>query len=566
MSVKVRADYWIVNYLIEKGVTDVFGIPGAIVLDFLYAVDAKKDIITPHLCYHEQGAAFAACGYAQSTGRLGVAYATRGPGFTNMITAIADAYYDSVPTMFITAHSSVELDSEMRVLNNQEIDTVSLVRSITKRAVRIDRIEDLKKEFDSAYIQATTGRKGPVFIDFYSGLFSKEVEEGLEFEDQKAIERSTEINNMITDVENRIAKSKRPVLLIGNGVRGNETLIKEISNVFKIPILSSRAGQDIVPNFDNYFGFVGSRATRYSNFILSKADLIISVGNRMAFPVKSKSFTPIVENAFTIRIDIDNTEFNRYIPNCTNYVIDSESALSALSKANLNYTDENEWLTVCNLLKDRLNYYDKNTTIDNVMNIIGGYESSSPIVCDVGNHSFWITTGYSYQNAANRILYSGSFGTLGSALPKSIGACYATRKPVLCFTGDQGVQFNIQELQCISANQLPITVVIVNNNSSGMIMEREVAKYGNHLIHTTTDDGYSYPSFERIAYAFGFEYISINGNENHKNAFNLSEKPRIVEIIVDRNTELTPRLPIGKPCQDLLPELPRDLYYELNTI
>ena len=560
----MRADKWIVNYLIEKGVTDVFGIPGAIVLDFLYAIDAEKSKITPHLCYHEQGAAFAACGYAQATGKLGVAYATRGPGFTNMVTAIADAYYDSIPTMFITAHSLLELDPEMRVLNNQEIDTVSLVKDITKKAVRIDKIEDLQKELNSAYIAATTGRKGPVFIDFYSGLFSKDIEE--EALSQKIGLMTAEVKNMIMDVEERISNSKRPIILIGNGARENAALIEQISIKFNIPVLSSRAGQDIVPNFRNYYGFVGSRATRYSNFILSKTDLIISIGNRMAFPVKSKSFTPVVDNAHTIRIDIDATEFNRFIPNCTNYAVDSKTALLTLLNSNLCYPDDEDWISVCQSIKEHLVHYDMNAVIDNVMNIIGRYDSTSPIVCDVGNHSFWITTAYSYQNASNRILYSGSFGTLGSALPKSIGAYYATRKPVICFTGDQGIQFNIQELQCIVSNQLPITVVIINNNSSGMIMEREIAKYGNHLVHTTTEDGYSFPNFKKIANAFGLEYMSINGDEKYDDEFIFTNKPRIVEVFVDRNTELNPRLPIGKPCQDLLPELPRDLYKELDNI
>lgn len=560
----MRADKWIVNYLYEKGVTDVFGIPGAIVLDFLYAIDAEKNEITPHLCYHEQGAAFAACGYAQATGKLGVAYATRGPGFTNMITAIADAYYDSIPTMFITAHSLVELDTNMRVLNNQEIDTVSLVRNITKKAIRIDRIEDLQREFDSAYTLATTGRKGPVFIDFYSGLFSKDVQTSFDSDNQR--EKDATVDEMILDLKKRISVSKRPIILIGNGARGNEELIKEVSTKYSIPVLSSRVGQDIVPAFKNYYGFVGSRATRYSNFILSKADLIISIGNRMAFPVKSKSFTPIVENAQIIRIDIDSTEFNRFIPNCTNYEMDSQTALLTLLNTDLNYQNNNEWLVVCNSLKEKLNQFDKNSVIDNVMSIISGFEPDSPIVCDVGNHSFWITTAYAYQNATNRILYSGSFGTLGSALPKSIGAYYSTRHPVVCFTGDQGIQFNIQELQCIASNQLPITVVVVNNNSSGMIMEREVAKYGNHLVHTTTDDGYSYPEFKKIANAFGFDYFAIYGDEKHDKKFVPSAKPTIVELFVDRDTQLNPRLPIGKPCQDLLPELPRELYKELDEI
>ena len=143
-------------------------------MDFLYAIDAGEGI-EPHLSYHEQGGAFAACGYAQTTGKLGVAYSTRGPGVTNMITAIADAYYDSIPCMFFTAHSTQNLVPEMRVMNNQEIDTISLVSSITKYAVRIDKIEDLQKNILAAYNMAMSDRKGPVFIDIFSGLFSQDV-------------------------------------------------------------------------------------------------------------------------------------------------------------------------------------------------------------------------------------------------------------------------------------------------------------------------------------------------------------------------------------------------------
>jgi acetolactate synthase-1/2/3 large subunit len=564
---KMRADDWIVDYLIRGGTTDVFGIPGVVVMDFLYAVDRRKPDITPHLCYHEQGAAFAACGYAQSTGKLGVAYATRGPGFTNMITAIADAYYDSIPTMFITSHSST-LEPEMRVMNNQEIDTVSLVESITKKAIRIDDIDNLQKEVALAYYEATHGRKGPVFLDIYNGLFSKEVNIRNDFIEEECDYKNI-INELIENLEKKIKVSKRPIILIGNGTRNekNKQILKEIACKFKIPILSSRVGQDIVPEAPEYFGFVGSRATRYSNFILSKADLILSIGNRLAFPVKSKSFCPIVENAYIIRIDIDNAEFKRDIPNGDSYAIDADVVIPELLNARLKYSSDVEWLSLCNFLRNKLDGWDTNNIVSSVMNIIGATDAGNTLVCDVGNHSFWVTTAYAYKKAENRILYSGSFGTLGSALPKAIGAYYATRKPVVCFTGDQGVQFNIQELQFISLNQIPVTIIILNNCSSGMIMEREIDKYGEYLIHTTIDSGYSYPDFEKVADCYGIDYIRFNlVTETLKGVTLISNKPAIIELIIDKDTELRPSLPIGKNCQDLHPEIPRDLYDELDSL
>lgn len=564
----MRADDWIVDFLLKHGVTDVFGIPGVVVMDFLYAVDKRKPAITPHLNYHEQGAAFAACGYAQATGKLGVAYATRGPGFTNMLTAIADAYYDSVPVMFFTAHSTLELESDMRVLNNQEIDTVSFAKGITKKAVRIDRIDELQDKLVEAYKEATTGRKGPVFIDIYNALFSKDVSNMDVLEVLDELENDI-VADYVKTVEESIKDSKRPVFLIGNGTRGGNhaELIEQIADKFAIPVLSSRGAQDIIPWSHRYYGFIGSRATRYSNFILSKSDLIIAIGNRLSFPKMSKSFLPVTEKAKMIRIDIDKSEFKRDIPNSIAFRLDSGHALSALLEADINYPGAADWIKVCDVLKEKLSRWDSNSVIRIIMEIIGNTDSEMPIVCDVGNHSFWVSTAYTYQDASNRIMYSGSFGTLGSALPKAIGAYYSTGKPCVCFTGDQGIQFNIQELQYIVSHKVPITVVILNNSSSGMIMEREVAKYGEHLIHTTTDSGYSYPDFKKVAVCYGLEYCCIDRSDELQTlpAIDFSQ-PTLVEIMIDKDTALEPGLPVGKVCQDLSPELPRKLYEELERL
>ena len=564
----MRADDWMIDYLIKQGCTDVFGIPGVVVMDFLYAVDRRKPEITPHLSYHEQGGSFAACGYAQVAGRMGVAYSTRGPGFTNMITAIADAYYDSVPTMFITAHSAIELNTDMRVLNNQEIDTICMVKNVTKYAKRIDKLEEFQKEISLACRLANEGRKGPVFLDIYNQLFAKEVDSNFHLNEDKIIYKE-KYEEVVDKIEEKIQASKRPIILIGNGVRGSEAsqLLDKIAYECNIPILSSRVAQDIIPNSKMYYGFVGSRATRYSNFILSKADLIISIGNRMSFPLKSKSFSSIIGKTEIIRVDIDNAELQKDIPNCLNYQADALGILDEISKRIIKYEQSSEWISICDYLREKLNKWDINSIVDNLMNIMKMSDEDMTYICDVGNHSFWVTTAYAYALVKNRILYSGSFGTLGSALPKSIGAYYSTKKPVICFTGDQGIQFNIQELQYISKYQLPITIIIINNSSSGMIMEREKAQYGDYLIHTTLDDGYSYPNFEKIALCYDINYLKVDINRKTQkiNEMDLN-RPGIIEMIVNRDTELTPRLPIGNPCQNLSPELPKDLYWQLDIL
>lgn len=557
---------WIIDYLIGKGVTDIFGIPGVVIMDFLYAVDQRSPEITPHLCYHEQGGAYEACGYAQATGKLGVAYATRGPGFMNMLTAIADAYYDSIPTMFFTAHGSVDRNEHMRVLNNQEIDTVGLAKQVTKYAVRVDSIADLQREVMHAYACAVSGRKGPVFIDILSGVLNQEIKVQ---EDLLLEHTAAQAAEAASDTAKRIRTARRPVFLIGNGVRDADSvsILRKLAKTFEIPILSSRAGQDVVPEADEYFGFVGSRATRHSNFIISKADLIIAIGNRMSFPTKSKSFRPIVEHSFTVRIEADAAELERDVPNSIGYEAEARDFLRALGEENLHYIGSSDWMNVCRQLRTALQGWDDIPVVSKIKQIIVGAGKDAALTCDVGNHSFWVTTAYAYACCGNRILYSGSFGVLGSALPKAIGAYYATRRPSVCFVGDQGMQFNMQELQLIAQEQLPVTVVILNNRSSGMIMEREKARYGEHLLHTTVSSGYGYPNFEAIAAVYGFEYHRINAADADAAIdFEVGKNPLILELMIEEDTPLHPTLPQGVPCQDLSPALPRELYNQLDCL
>lgn len=561
----MKAADWIVDFLVSKGVTDVFGLPGAVVLELLYAMDRRKPELTPHLNYHEQGAAFAACGYAQSTGKLGVAYATRGPGMTNMLTAIADAYYDSVPTMFFTAHSSARKNPEMRVENNQEIDTVAIAASVTKYAVRVDDAAELQHQMQKAYTAATTGRKGPVFLDIASSVLRQEIEP----EEITAIRedvQTDDIEKIADEIVAKLRKAEHPVILIGGGVRqsGTAKLVQELAEKSNIPVLSSRTTHDILPGLPIYFGFVGSHGTRYSNFILSKADLILALGNRMAFPVESKSFRPVVERAVTIRVDIDESEFLREVPGSICYGVELKKLLPELLKRDLFYPGKAHWIPVCEELKQSLEQWDKTPVVDALMQIVKNAESESTFVCDVGNHSFLVTNACVYSGVPNRTIYSGSFGTLGSALPKAIGACCGTRQPAVCFVGDQGFQMNIQELQFIAQHQLPVTIVVLNNHASGMIRDRE--KNRPYFLHTTPESGYGVPSLMAVANAYQIEYRQLCISRKYEDWRGFENGPCLVEILITEDVPLSPNLPVGNPCQNLIPYLPQELFSRLDSL
>lgn len=564
----MKTSDYIVEYLVKQGVTDVFGLPGGVILDFLYALDRRAPEIVPHLTYHEQGAVFAACGYAQTYGRLGVAYATRGPGVTNMVTGIADAYYDSIPLLVITSHAKAETERRMRTNMDQEMDPLPMVSEITKYAARVDRVEDACRELKKACHIALSGRKGPVLLDFYTKIFQTEVVTN-DFTADVIPMSPQNVEEAIMAIHSALKSARRPVLLLGDGIRqsGCVEQVRRLAEQMRIPVLSSRAAQDIIPESPWYFGFIGSHGRRYSNFILSKTDMILSIGNRMSFPIDSLSYRPVMERVKTIRIDIDETEFLRKIPNSTNYKCDLELLLPQMLDEEWAYEGSEAWYSVCRQLRDALLGYDKTEPVQLISQILRKISSGAVITSDVGNHEFWLSHAYAYSGIRNRILYSKSFGTLGCSLGKAIGAYYAAHQPVVCFVGDQGFQLNIQELQFVSTHRLPIQIILINNRSSGMIRSREKQRYHGHYLHTTADSGYSTPDFRTIARAYGLEYCLIDHTQlDGRHIIGEFPVPGLVEVQVDEAFDLYPTLPMGDPVQNLYPAVPEELICSLNKL
>lgn len=543
---------YVVDYLARKGVTDVYGIPGGVVLDLLYAF--KRDCrITPHLSFHEQGAAFEACGYSQVEHKLGVAYATRGPGFTNLITGIADAYADSIPVLFLTAHSGTSVGHEQRFEKDQEMDTVSMVKHITKYAKAIDNVEEVKEALDIAVYTALNGRKGPVLLDFSAALWNKE-NQGVYVETKKP---ASICDASVCEIKEALEKAQRPIFLVGDGVRqaGAVKQFEALCAKINIPVLSSRCGQDVGAVAKHYYGYVGSHGVRYGNFIFAKADLVIALGNRLSFPVNSKSFSKALENKKIFRVELDDREIKREIKNTYSVLCEISDFLRALDSAVIKKRDFSDWICVCDKLKSELMSEDLNEAIQRITKIFRNISETTTICCDVGNNEFWVSRAYVEAKIKNRILYSKSFGSLGCGIPKAIGAAHATGNSVLCIIGDQGFQLNMQELQMIVQEKIPVRIVIVNNRSSGMIRSKQKSKYDGDFIHTTNDSGYSLPDIEAIAKAYGIEYTE-----------SADVYPSIAEIIIDEDIDLFPNLPAGNECQDMFPLIDRQKYEILQKM
>lgn len=565
------SDY-IINRFIDEGVSDIFGVPGGVILELLYAAERRRNDITPHLFFHEQDAIFAAAGFSQTKGTIGVAYATRGPGITNMTTGIADAFYDSIPLIVITAHSSVKKNSDMRIEADQELDTISVFRSITKYVIRIDKVEDFFNEFNRACKIAVSGRKGPILLDISTNLLTYTFHENSRICHAEKQERMVQsnLNEIVDQITYYLSESMRPILLIGDGIHqaGVEQRLKSVAEKLKIPVLSSRGAQDVLAGSDLYYGFIGSHGIRYSNFILSKCDLIIALGNRMSFPLESVSYSTIFKKAVTIRIEVDKGELNREIPNSISFIADLKDVIPALERIDYKYENALEWKNICEQIKKQLDKIDTNLPVNRIAEILSAIKEETVIVSDVGNNEFWLSYAYVESSKRNRIIYSRSYGTLGNSLGKAIGAYYATRDVIMCFVGDQGIQFCIQELQYIAYNKIPIKIVIINNQSSGMIRSRQKQKYDSHFIHTTIDSGYSAPDFQRIATAYKIRYHNITelNIETISSFLNCQAEPDILELKIEDIIDLDLRIPVGYPCQMMLPAIDSNLYTELDNL
>lgn len=568
----MKASDYIANFLAGRGVTDAFGIPGGVILELLYAMERTAGI-TPHLCYHEQGAAFAASGYGQCGLVPGVAFATCGPGILNTLTPVADAYADSTPMLVFTAHTHPKQagpQSKARFFHNQEMELEPIFSAVTKAYMRIDTLGELASGISVAYATAVTGRKGPVVVDILSGLLTQELPTlQIEIAAMSTVP-AVENRRISTDIAHRIAMSKRPVLLLGEGVRLADAVTQVIAFAEKnhIPVISSRYAQDIMPQSALYFGYIGTHGVRAANFILSKADLIVALGNRLAFPVDSASFRPLVEHTTVVRIDIDAAEFECQLPGTVNYCVDLADLMPALLDQLSVGQDRSSWLAVCARLRSDLAASDVTEPVEYIADILCGIRPETVITSDVGNNEMWLSRSYQLAGVRNRILYSKTFGALGCSLPKAIGAQYACRAPVICFTGDQGLQMNLQELQTVASNRLPVLIAVLNNHSSGMIREHEEARYGAHYLLTTPDTGYAALEMEKIADAYGILYRNwqtLTKKQQESLVMDITA-PILLEVTLAAEYNVSPHLKRGDPCQMLFPYLDAGLYRELDAL
>ena len=568
------ADY-LVEFFIANGITDIFGYQGGMVCHLFDSLGIYKDKIKYHNCGNEQGAAFAACGYAQSTGKLGVCITTSGPGFTNAITGLANAWFDSVPVMLISGQVNTKdkrREFSFRQYGFQEIQAIPMVKPIVKKSYDIELGMDYISLLEDAYKTAFSGRRGPVYLDFPINVGREIVEvddivKTVFLEPPMCFDASSYIDQLMS--------AKKPIIIAGGGINqlGLRGEFQELVNYLKVPVITTMPGVDLLPTSSPYrVGFFGGTSRREAGIVLKNTDFVLSLGTRLcnkAIGYNHDDFIP--KSSKLIRVDIDSSEFERQLKVCEVDVVSDlrsflSSALLHARKISRLY-DHSQWVNSVVDMKHLLERTDITFGNELVKHFSELIPNDSSIVLDVGNNLI-----YGVQSAVvkskTRIYESAGLGSMGYAIPSSIGISLGSKSPTYVITGDGGAQMNIQELNTISKKHLPIKILVLNNHALGHII-----LFQDHYLdcrHTaTTEIGNDYFScdFVSIGKAYGIrshKIRNIDDLDSFEKELNDNE-PLLIEVDFD-DCSMLPNIHGGLDPLSNGPKIPVDLVDKIRFI
>jgi len=547
----------------EEGVTKIFGYPGGATIkiyDKLYEVDFLEHILTRH----EQGATHAADAYARVSGKVGVVLVTSGPGATNTVTGITNAYLDSVPMVVFTGQVPVNLIGNDAF---QEADIVGITRPITKHNFLVKDVKDLAAIIKKAFYIASTGRPGPVLVDLPKDVINDECvyeyPEKVEIRGYKPTVRGHK--NQIKKAAKIIREAKRTLLYVGGGVVMADAA-KELTEFAKknnIPVTNTLLGLGTFPgNHSLFLGMLGMHGTYYANQAVNNCDVLIAVGARFDDRVTGKVET-FATNAYKIHIDIDPTVIDKNVVVDLPIVGNAKDVLTDLLKELSNKPKEkawlkqiDEWKAACPLEYKRPDNQLRTQYV--IERISEKTKGNAIIVSDVGQHQMWIAQYYKFMKPRTHVS-SGGLGTMGFSIPASIGAAFSMRenkdkRPVVSINGDGGFQMNMQELITAEYNKLPIKFFIMNNCFLGMVRQWQELFHDKKYSFTDLCD--SNPIFTKIGDALGIESMSTykpeEVDEILDKAFAINDRPVLVEFKVAKEDLVFPMVPAGASISNMI--------------
>lgn len=561
----MKASDAVAHVLAANSVTYGFELIGGMIAHLVDSINrlGKTKLVSLH---HEQAAAFAAGGIARSTHnkQIGLALGTSGPGATNLITGIADCWLDSYPCIFLTGQVNtyeMKKDTEIRQQGFQELDIVNIVKSITKFAYQVKSKDELIPSLQQAIDIARSGRPGPVLLDIPMDLQHAELDNNL-LDYLKPVPKKNNESTGCHDlgpIFELLSQSKRPLFLIGGGavnVEGFQLWQQKISKL-GIPHVASLKGSEKCQFLVAYYGLLGSYGTRTANYAIQNCDLLIVLGSRMDVRQTGADIKDFARKAKIVQIDIDAAQLANRIKADLDVHCDCSIFFSHFEKNMQVFIDE-AWIheLTAHWADNYVDEYpDLNISPFQICKVLENSFKHLPIhyVADVGNSQMWVAHSL-LLNAGQVIHHSGGLGAMGFAIPTSIGVSYATQQPVVVLTGDGGAQLNIQELDIIAREQLPILTIVFNNESLGMVRAFQ-DKYFDGRDESTYWNGYS-SSFCRIGRAYNIaSYSTSSIDELHilLRRFAASPEPMLIELLMGNARECRPRLTFGQPIDAQLP-------------
>lgn len=574
------------DYMAEflaKQTKHIFVGNGGCIVHLLDSIDKNPDLkIIP--CENEQGSAIAAEAYTRVSKQLGVAIATSGPGMANLIQGIACAYYDSIPCLYISGESptsQLKGNRKVRQLGFQEMDVVEIVRPITKYAVLLTDPKRIRHELEKLVYMANEGRPGPVLLDLPDDL-------------QRADVNPTELESFIPKRQNQgvdtklmdevirlIEAANRPVAVVGSGVKlgHSEELMKIFLKKSGIPYATTWATIDMfLDDAPNLIGNFGISANRAGNFAVQNSDLLISLGSRLDTHQTGSNPAKFAPKAKKIVVDIDSAELNKnngmnidLKVNC-----DLKIFLTVLNSRIIKTKDLTQWKNKIHEWRQKYpicpdDYYNQEDKVNPYvfMNELSKEtEKGGVIITDAGATLTWTMQGYKIRTP--QMLFSAfNHSPMGYALPASIGAQYAAEeRQVICIIGDGGMQMNIQELETVVYNNLPIKIFLINNGEYGIIKQTQDTWLNSRYVASDPCSGLGFPDFCEISKAYGLETVVIN---NHKELNKVIRKvlqhigPILCDVRLRNGEKIIPKLEFGRPIEDASPLLPRE-EFEKNML
>jgi acetolactate synthase I/II/III large subunit len=537
----------------------IFGYPGGAVLKLyekLYDVDYLKHI----LVRHEQGATHMAEGYAKATGKVGVVLVTSGPGATNTVTGIADAYMDSVPIVVFTGQVATHLIGNDAF---QEADIVGITRPITKHNFLVRDVNELATIIRKAFFIASTGRPGPVLVDLPKDVINSVCE----FEYPEKVElrgyKPTFLGhqNQIKKAAEIIKNAKKPLLYVGGGVvmSGGDRELRLFAKENNLPVTMTLQGLGAFPGTDpQSLGMLGMHGTYWANQAVNNCDVLVSLGARFDDRVTGK-VDAFAVNAFKIHVDIDPTCIDKNVIVDLPIVGDVKHVLAELAAEMNTPLNLDDWWGQINAWKDECPlHYEKEDGKLRTQFILEKLSEKTKgeavIVSDVGQHQMWVAQYYKFNNPRSH-LTSGGLGTMGFSLPASIGAAFGVKdRPVISISGDGGFQMNLQELITAAYNKIPVKFIIINNSFLGMVRQWQELFHAEK--YSFTDLSSSNPDFLKVGEAFGLKSFSTSSPNDVDGildeALSINDGPVLMEFKVVKEDMVFPIIPSGATIKEMM--------------